>query len=155
MYRAVFADLRFSVEDVPGEGDRSVIHWTARGTHQGELARHRPNWQGIMAVRKADNGRETAVAGYVIVEVEVTDPEPYARYRARVPATVERYEGRFLVRGGTVQTLEGAWQPQRIVVLEFPSVERAWEWYNSPEYQEILAIRERHARSRAIIVEGV
>jgi uncharacterized protein (DUF1330 family) len=116
----------------------------------------RGEWRaGRRAGRTADNGRETAVAGYVIVEVEITDPDAYAEYRTRVPATLERYGGRFLVRGGAVETLEGGWQPQRIVVLEFPSVERAKEWYTSPEYQEILAIRERHARSRALIIEGV
>ena len=95
------------------------------------------------------------MAGYVIVEVEVIDPEPYEEYRARVPATLERYDGRFLVRGGTCETLEGNWQPRRIVVLEFPSVERAREWYTSPEYQQILPIRDQHARSRAILIQGV
>lgn len=95
------------------------------------------------------------MAGYVIVEVDVTDPEPYEAYRTRVPATLERYGGRFVVRGGAVQALEGGWQPRRLVVLEFPSVERAREWYASPEYQQILPIREWYARSRAVIVEGV
>jgi uncharacterized protein (DUF1330 family) len=63
------------------------------------------------------------MAAYVIVDVEVTEPEPYEEYRRRVPATLERYGGRFAVRGGRYETLEGDWKPQRIVVLEFPSDE--------------------------------
>jgi uncharacterized protein (DUF1330 family) len=95
------------------------------------------------------------MAAYVIVDVEVTEPEPYEEYRRRVPATLERYGGRFAVRGGRYETLEGDWKPQRIVVLEFPSVERAREWYRSPEYQEIIPLRERHARTNFLtVVEG-
>jgi uncharacterized protein (DUF1330 family) len=73
-----------------------------------------------------------------------------------VQRSVERYGRRFAVRGGRHETLEGDWRPQRIVVLEFPSVERAREWYSSPEYQEIIPLRERHDRTNFLtVVEGV
>lgn len=96
------------------------------------------------------------MAAYVIVDVEVLDPEPYDEYRRGVPATLERYGGRFVVRGGAAETLEGEWRPQRVVVLEFPSVERAKAWHASPEYAAILPIRRRHARTTFLtVVEGV
>ncbi len=92
---------------------------------------------------------------YVIVEVEITDLEAYEEYRRRVPATLEAFGGRFLVRGGKTVTLEGGWEPQRIVVLQFDSLERAQEWWHSEEYSAIKEIRYRNARSRMIAVEGV
>ncbi len=96
------------------------------------------------------------MAAYVIVGVEVVDPEPYREYQRQVPATLERYGGRFVVRGGAFETLEGDWRPRRIVVMEFPSVERAKAWHASPEYRAILPIRERHARTHFLtVVEGV
>ncbi len=95
------------------------------------------------------------MAAYLIVDVEVTDPVGYEEYRRRVPATLEPYGGRFVVRGGPFEVLEGDWQPKRVVVLEFPSVERAKTWYSSAEYQQILPLRERNARSSMVLVEGV
>ena len=96
------------------------------------------------------------MAAYVIVDVEVTDPEAYKEYTGHVPATVEKYGGRFVVRGGKYETLEGSWQPKRIVVLEFPDYERAKAWYDSPEYQAIVPLRERNARTNFLtVVEGV
>jgi uncharacterized protein (DUF1330 family) len=96
------------------------------------------------------------MAAYVIVDVEVLNPEPYEEYRKQVPATLQPYGGRFIVRGGKYQTLEGEWEPQRIVVLEFPSMEQARAWYNSPEYQDVMSIREEHARTHFLtLVEGV
>jgi uncharacterized protein (DUF1330 family) len=95
------------------------------------------------------------MAGYVIVGVEVLEPEAYREYQLQVPATVERYQGRFVVRGGTIQTLEGE-APNRLVVLEFPSVEQASAWYHSPEYQAILPIRLQNSRTSFFsIVPGV
>ena len=92
--------------------------------------------------------------GYFIFDIRVTDPEAYAPYRERSGATVEAYGGRYLVRGGAHEVVEGDWDTQRIVVVEFPSVERAREWYHSPEYQEIAPIRQGASRSRGILVEG-
>lgn len=92
---------------------------------------------------------------YVIAEVSVTDPKPYEEYRRLVPATLEKYGGRFLVRGGAVETREGGWAPARLVVLEFASMAQARAWYDSPQYQQALAIRLKTAKSKLIFVEGV
>ena len=94
------------------------------------------------------------MAAYVIAEVNVTDPKLYDEYRKLVPATVEKYGGRFAVRGGAVESKEGNWAPARLVVLEFPSMEQARKWYQSPEYAPALAIRVRAANAKLILVEG-
>lgn len=94
------------------------------------------------------------MAGYVVAEVEVTDPVVYEEYRKLVPATVAKYGGRFLVRGGAVETKEGGWQPKRLVVLEFASLEQANRWYRSPEYAPALALRTKAARSKVVLVDG-
>jgi len=91
---------------------------------------------------------------YFIVDVDVTDAAGFEEYRKQVPATVERYGGRFLVRGGQTETLEGDWQPKRVVVLEFPSVEQARRWYDSPEYRDPKALRFKTAKTKLILVEG-
>jgi len=91
---------------------------------------------------------------YVIAEIEVTDQAIYDDYRKQVLATIEKYNGRFVVRGGKTETLEGGWAPKRLVVLEFPSVEQATKWYRSPEYKPLIALRQRGARGRLVAVEG-
>jgi uncharacterized protein (DUF1330 family) len=95
------------------------------------------------------------MSAYVIAEVNVTEPEPFAEYRKLVPATIEKYGGRFVARGGTVETKEGGWSPARIVVIEFPSMEKARNWYHSPEYAPALALRRKCATAKLILVEGV
>jgi uncharacterized protein (DUF1330 family) len=95
------------------------------------------------------------MAAYVIAEVNVNDAALYDEYRRQVPATVEKYGGRFLVRGGAVETKEGGWAPPRLVVLEFPSMARARQWYASPEYAPLLALRLKSASSRLILAEGL
>ncbi|MCX6022102.1 MAG: DUF1330 domain-containing protein [Chloroflexi bacterium] len=95
------------------------------------------------------------MAAYVIVHVEIAEPEPYSEYARQVPATLELYGGRFLARGGRAENLEGDWRPKRIVILEFPSVAQAKAWHASPEYQAILPIRRRHADTQFFtVVEG-
>lgn len=94
------------------------------------------------------------MAAYVIAEVEVTDPVAYEEYRKLVAPTIAQYGGRFLVRGGKVESREGGWNPPRFVIVEFPSLERAREWYQSPEYAPALALRLKASRSRLIIAEG-
>lgn len=94
------------------------------------------------------------MAAYFIVDVEVTDPVGYEEYRKLVPATIAQYGGRFLVRGGAVEQLEGDWQPGRVVVLEFPSLEQAKHWYHSEEYRDPKALRFKTAKARMILVEG-
>ena len=92
---------------------------------------------------------------FVIVEIEVGDPEVYETYRSLVPASLDAYGGKFIARGGATENLEGDWAPERIVVLEFPSLERARQWWGSPEYRDAKAIRMRAARTRMIAIEGV
>ena len=95
------------------------------------------------------------MAAYVIANIEVRDAETYERYRRDVPATIEKYGGRFLVRGGAVEALEGDFVPKRIVVLEFPSVERAKQWWNSPEYRPLRELRKSASRGDLFLVAGV
>ena len=92
---------------------------------------------------------------YVIVEVEVIDPAAYDDYKKMVPASLAAYGGRFVVRGGACETLEGSWRPKRMVVLEFPSVESAKQWWVSDEYLAAKALRQRAAKTQLIVVEGV
>lgn len=94
------------------------------------------------------------MAAYIIVDVKVTNPEVYQNYTKLVPATVEAYGGKFIVRGGKTETLEGDWQPNRVVVLEFESVEKAKAWWNSGEYREPKALRHSAAQAQMIVVEG-
>jgi len=91
---------------------------------------------------------------YVIADVEIADAERYAEYSVEVPATLEPYGGRFLVRGGATEMIEGDWLPKRLVIIEFPSMEAAHRWYDSPEYQAILGIRHEAATARLIFAEG-
>lgn len=92
---------------------------------------------------------------YVIADVNVTNPERYADYSAQVASTLEPYRGRFLVRGGSTERIEGEWLPRRLVIIEFPSMDAARRWYGSPEYQAILGIRHEAASARLIVTEGV
>jgi len=94
------------------------------------------------------------MAAYVIGEIEVTDPALYEEYRKQVPAVVQKYGGRFVVRGGKVEPLEGGWTPKRLVALEFPSLEQAQKWYRSPEYAPLIKLRQKASRGKLLIVEG-
>jgi len=89
---------------------------------------------------------------YVIVQAEVTDPARYAQYRALSGPAVEAYGGRFLVRGGTLEQLEGAWEVPRLVLLEFPDAATARRWYDSPEYGAARAARAGAARMTMTLV---
>jgi len=93
--------------------------------------------------------------GYIIADVEIRDPGEYEAYKAAVPATLEVYGGRFIVRGGETEVLEGDWQPKRIVVLEFDSPEQARAWYESEEYGDPKALRQRASTASLILVSGV
>ena len=95
------------------------------------------------------------MVAYVVVEIEVTDPEGYEEYKQLSGASVAQYGGRFLVRGGRYETLEGDWAPGRFVLLEFDSVESAKRWWSSPEYERAKQIRWRTATTKMIVVEGV
>jgi uncharacterized protein (DUF1330 family) len=95
------------------------------------------------------------MAGYVIAEVEITDPQGFEAYRQMVPASIEQYGGKFVVRGGDAATLEGQWNPKRLVIIQFDSAERAKQWWASEEYREAKALRQRTASTNLVIVEGV
>ncbi len=95
------------------------------------------------------------MAAYLIANVRVTDPDAYEEYRTRVPAVIAAYGGRYLVRGGAVQHLEGDADPQRVVVLEFPDMAQLRAFYESPEYRPLIAIRQQTSRSSLFAVEGL
>lgn len=91
---------------------------------------------------------------YILVEISITDPSKYEEYKKLTPGTLALYGGRFIVRGGKTETLEGEWNPERFVVLEFPSVEKAKAWYHSPEYTAAKKIRQEASFGKMILVEG-
>ena len=95
------------------------------------------------------------MAAYVVVQIVVRDPARYERYKALAESSVAAYGGRYVVRGGATTVLEGTWQPARLVILEFPSVERARAWWDSPEYAEGKALRQACAETEMLVVEGV
>lgn len=95
------------------------------------------------------------MSAYVVVQVNIKDPEGFARYRDMVPATLEPFGGRFLARGGAIEVLEGDWQPPRFVILEFESVDQAKRWWDSDEYREARDLRQATADTKMIVVEGV
>jgi uncharacterized protein (DUF1330 family) len=98
---------------------------------------------------------EPFMAGYVIVNITVRDPVQYEEYKRLATPTVSAYGGRYVVRGGSVDVREGGWAPARLVVLEFPNVERARAWWDSPEYAPAKAIRQSCADTQLVITEGV
>jgi uncharacterized protein (DUF1330 family) len=95
------------------------------------------------------------VAAYAVVNVRVTDPVRYEEYRGKAPATIASYGGRYLARGGAVEALEGEWDPERLVVLEFESMGRLREWYDSPEYAPLKRLRQEAAVTQFVVVEGL
>ena len=95
------------------------------------------------------------MAAYIILDIEVTNPEGYKDYAKLASETVKLYGGKYIVRGGAHETLEGDWQAKRLVVLEFSSVEQAKKWLNSPEYAPAQALRHQYAQSKAVVVEGI
>jgi uncharacterized protein (DUF1330 family) len=92
---------------------------------------------------------------YIIVETDIHDPEQYEQYKAASPGAVASGGGRFVARGGELAVLEGDWEPSRIVILEFPDLEAARRWYDSPEYVEARKLREGAANLKMVAVEGV
>jgi uncharacterized protein (DUF1330 family) len=92
------------------------------------------------------------MAAYVIVDVNVNDQERYDAYRRLSGPSVQKHNGRFIARGGAVETLEGDWLPQRLVVIEFESVEQAKRWYDSREYREARQVREGAANFNMIVL---
>ena len=95
------------------------------------------------------------MAGYIIAQVDVTDPEGFGRYREMVPSTIEQFGGRYIVRGGNVEALEGDFNPGRLVIIQFDSAEQAKAWWASEEYAEAKALRQACANTKLSVVEGV
>jgi uncharacterized protein (DUF1330 family) len=96
------------------------------------------------------------LAAYVFFDIlEITDPEKMRAYGQQIGSTVERYGGRYLVRGGTTEVVEGDWRPTIPVMIEFPSLEQAHQWYAAEAYQQLVALRAGAARLNAVFIEGL
>jgi uncharacterized protein (DUF1330 family) len=91
---------------------------------------------------------------YLIIEIAVIDPDVYGEFVAQAPAVVEQYGGRYLARSGEVSVMVGDWQPERIVLIQFETIDQVQEFFASPEYLDLVTLREQSAATRAIIVEG-
>lgn len=94
------------------------------------------------------------MAAYVVVQIGIHDLVRYERYKTLAPPSIAAYGGRYLVRGGPSELLEGEWQPARLVILEFPDAARARAWWSSPEYAPAKAIRQACARTEMLLIEG-
>ena len=92
---------------------------------------------------------------YVVTEIEVIDKDRYEAYKQMVAPSIAAYGGKFLLRGGATETLEGTWSPQRFVIVEFASREQAKAWWGSPQYAEAKALRQATARTQMIVAEGL
>ena len=92
---------------------------------------------------------------YVIAHVDVKDPTRYEDYKRMSPISIEKFGGRFIARGGKTESLEGTWQPKRLVLIEFPSVERAREWWASEDYAPAKALRQATSTGDLVVVEGL
>ena len=95
------------------------------------------------------------MAAYVIADVNVTNPELFKKYSEQVPATVEQYGGKYLIRGGEVEKAEGDWGPTRVVVIEFENMSMLHKWYSSHEYSGPLRIRQQSADTNVLFLEGI
>jgi uncharacterized protein (DUF1330 family) len=100
------------------------------------------------------NDQEDPMPAYILAEIQVTDAAAYEPYRPLAAASIARFGGRYLVRGGKADLFEGMPEPERMVVIEFPDADTARRWYNSEEYQAALKIRHATSRGRVILVEG-
>ena len=92
---------------------------------------------------------------YVVVEVDVQDPVTYERYKELAPPSIAHYGGRYIARGGTIESVEGGWTPGRLVLLEFPTLDRARAWWSSPEYAAAKKLRHSASQSRMVFLEGL
>ncbi|MFL5577162.1 MAG: DUF1330 domain-containing protein [Gemmatimonadaceae bacterium] len=94
------------------------------------------------------------MAAYVVVDITIHDASTYERYKSLAPASIAAYGGRYLARGGTSTTLEGAWRPARLVILEFASAAQAQAWWDSPEYAPAKALRQACASTEMVLLDG-
>jgi uncharacterized protein (DUF1330 family) len=91
---------------------------------------------------------------YVVVQIAIDDAATYERYKELAPPSIAAYGGRYVVRGGRAEVLEGTWQPPRLVILEFPTVTQARAWWSSPEYAPAKALRQRCAQTEMLLIDG-
>src|SRR5215471_6029912 len=109
---------------------------------------------GIACATAIHAGQAKAAPGYIIAEVEVTDPATLQKYGAKVPETLSPFNHQYIIRGGKTKSLEGD-PPMAIVMIAFDSVEKAQAWYDSPAYEAIKLMRINSTRSRVFIAEGI
>ncbi len=95
------------------------------------------------------------MSAYIIVDVKIHNSRAYEEYKKLTPASIAAYKGTFVVRGGVTESLEGDWEPGRIVIVEFPDLEKAKQWWNSTEYANAKLIRQGAATTKMILVEGL
>ena len=95
------------------------------------------------------------MAAYVIAHIDVKDPVRYANYIKMSPISIQKFGGRFIARGGTTESLEGTWQPKRLVILEFPTIEAARQWYASDDYAPAKALRQATSTGDLVLIDGV
>ena len=95
------------------------------------------------------------MSAYIIVQINITNKEPYKEYLKQVTPIAEKYRGEYIIRGGNCKTLLGAWDYERTVVIKFPNYDIAMEWYNSEEYAPVKKIREDNSKGNLIIIEGL
>lgn len=95
------------------------------------------------------------MAAYLVVDIDVSNPTQFEEYKKLAPAAIARYGGRYIIRGGAYETLEGDWKPQRVTVVEFESMEKGKAFYNSPEYQTAIKARKGAANMKMLLVQGV
>ena len=95
------------------------------------------------------------MTAFIVVDISVENAKTYDQYKLLAPPSIAKYGGRYVARGGKTQLLEGSWQPSRLVILEFPSMERAQSWWSSAEYAEAKALRQRSASTKMVLIEGL
>ncbi len=94
------------------------------------------------------------MSAYIVVEIVITDPEKYEMVKKLTPPIVAQFGGKYLARGGKTQIVEGQWNPKRLVILEFPNMEQAQAWWESPEYAPVKQLRQRYAITNMVLTEG-
>jgi uncharacterized protein (DUF1330 family) len=94
------------------------------------------------------------MTAYVLVDIDINDPAGYEDYKKVAPSSIELFGGKYLARGGSLETLEGDWKANRLVILEFENTAKAKAWLNSPEYAPARSLRHKYTRSKMIVIEG-
>lgn len=91
---------------------------------------------------------------YIVVQIKVNDPVTYEQYKGMAPPSIAQYQGKYIVRGGPSEVLEGSWHPSRLVILEFPTMALARAWWTSSEYAPGKALRQSCAETEMLLIEG-